>query len=146
MPEMSVSNRVWWQLCWDNHKANTAFQFTSTLATTFPTSRTSSSQLAWVCSRPEQKDHSPDLDIIFHFHWHLLYLLKIMTIRTYRVIFNDCIFSFSYQIALILYFWYKIGGKMFICVLHLMNSDLKLPKNHFLSKLIYVEKMSDFQI
>ena len=43
----------------------------------------------------------------------------------YRVFFNDCLFSFTYQIALILHFWYKIGGKIFICVVHLMNSDLK---------------------
>ena len=44
---------------------------------------------------------------------------------SYRVYFNDCLFSFTYQIALILHFWYKIGGKIFICVGHLMNSDLK---------------------
>ena len=34
----------------------------------------------------------------------------------YRVLFNDCIFSFSYQIALISYFCYKICGKKFISV------------------------------
>ena len=80
-----------------------------------------------------------------------LYLVSLDSIRNnekcmYRVIFNDCLFSFSYQIALILYFWYKIGGKMFVCVLHLMNNDLKSAKIHFSSKLRYVEKMSYFQI
>ena len=44
---------------------------------------------------------------------------------TYRVSFNDCLFSFTYQIAIIIHFWYKICGKIFICVGHLMNSDLK---------------------
>ena len=39
--------------------------------------------------------------------------------------FNDCLFSFINQKAVILHIWYKIGGKIFICVGHLMNSDLK---------------------
>ena len=46
-------------------------------------------------------------------------------IDSYRVYFNDCLFSFTYQIVIILHFWYKIGGKIFICVGDLMNSDLK---------------------
>ena len=44
---------------------------------------------------------------------------------TYRVLFSDCLFSFFYQIVLISYFCYKMCGKKFTYVLHLMKCDLK---------------------
>ena len=46
------------------------------------------------------------------------YKPRFFALSRYRVLFNDCLFSFSYQIALILYLWYKIGGRMSICVWH----------------------------
>ena len=42
-----------------------------------------------------------------------------------QLCYTGCLFSFTYQKAVILHFWYKIGGKIIICVGHLMNSDLK---------------------